>query len=73
MAVDQLLSTLPEITLEKLYKVQFEAISPTTGAAITGVTVGNVSITTLQAATFEVTAPVPIVPLWITEAPGVES
>jgi hypothetical protein len=65
MAVDQLLSTMPEITLEKLYKVQFEAISPTTGLAVTGVTVGNVSLTTLQAAQFEQTTPVPVTPLWV--------
>lgn len=66
MAVNQLLSTLPEITLERLYKVQFEAIDPVSGAAITGVTVGNVSVTTLQAADFVVTTPVPpVAPLWL--------
>ncbi len=66
MAVNQLLSTMPEITLERLYKVQFEAIDPSTGAAVTGVTVGNVSVTTLQAAEFEVTTPEPVAaPLWL--------
>ena len=49
---------MPEITLEPQYVVQFEAIDPATGAAVTGVTVSNVSITTLQAASFEPTKPV---------------
>lgn len=52
MAVHQLLSTLPQIKLERGYTVQFEAIDPNTGLAVTGVTVNNVSLTTDQEATF---------------------
>jgi hypothetical protein len=62
MAVDQLLSTMPQITLEPQYILQFEAINPSTGAAVTGVTVGNASITTLQVASF---GEAQAVPLWI--------
>lgn len=58
MAVNQLLSTMPEITLEQQYVVQFEAIDPSTGAPVTGVTVSNVSLTTLQDADFTPTQPV---------------
>jgi len=65
MATDQLLSTMPQITLEPRYKVQFSAISPTTGAAITGVTVANIALTTLQTAQFEDTQPQPVAPIWV--------
>lgn len=37
-------STLAELTLWEGYKVVFEAINPTTGAAVTGVVVSNIAI-----------------------------
>lgn len=59
----QLLSSMPKLKLERNYKVQFEAIDPTSGAAVTGVTVNNVSLTTDQEATFGPTTPVAILPM----------
>lgn len=70
MAIHQLLSTLPQITLERNYTVQFEAIDPNTGDPITGVTVNNVSLTTDQAATFAQTDPLDTFPLLLPLADG---
>ena len=44
MATDQLMAPLPQITLEPGMQIVFEAISPTTGLAITGVTVKGIAI-----------------------------
>lgn len=63
MAVHQLLAPLPKLVLEKNYVVQFEAIDPNTGLAVTGVTVNNVSLTTDQDATFQQGPPLLIFPL----------
>lgn len=68
MAVHQLLSTLPQIKLERGYVVQFEAIDPSTGLAVTGVTVNNVSLTTDQEATFGPTDPQDTFPLLLPSA-----
>lgn len=65
MTTQQLIAPLPQITLERFYTVQFEAIDPDTGLEATGVTVGNVSLTTLQAASFDQTTPVAVTPIWI--------
>jgi hypothetical protein len=40
----ELLSTMAEVTLGPSYKVIFEAIDPTSGAAVTGVVVSNIAI-----------------------------
>lgn len=43
MAVDQLLSTMAVATLSSGFLVVWEAIDPTTGAAVTGVEISNAS------------------------------
>lgn len=68
MAVDQMLAPLPKLKLEKNYTVQFEAIDPTSGAAVTGVTVNNVSLTTDQEASFGVTDPQDVMPFLLPAA-----
>lgn len=40
----ELMSTLAQLTLANGMSITFEAISPTTGAAITGVKVSNVAV-----------------------------
>lgn len=44
MATDQLLAPLPSIILAPGMKVRFEAVDPTTGAAVAGVTVKSMSV-----------------------------
>lgn len=44
MATDQLMAPLPQITLEPGMQIVFEAINPTTGAAVNGVTVKGITI-----------------------------
>lgn len=44
MAAYQLLAGLPPLTLDAGCTVTVEAINPTTGAAVTGVTVSSVTI-----------------------------
>jgi hypothetical protein len=52
MAVDQLIAGLPVFPLTPGMTIKFEAINPTTGAAITGVTVSAVAIVGVQAGAF---------------------
>lgn len=44
MAANQLIAPLPLLTLETGCTVTVEALSPTTGAAVTGVTVAQVAL-----------------------------
>jgi hypothetical protein len=44
VATDQAIAGLPPLTLDAGCTITIEAISPTTGAAVTGVTVSQVTI-----------------------------
>lgn len=44
MATDQLMAPLPQIDLQPGMKVVLEAIDPTTGLAVAGVTVSKVAV-----------------------------
>ena len=44
MASDTLMAPLPSVVLPPGAQIKFEAIDPTTGAAVTGVTVSNIAI-----------------------------
>jgi len=59
MTVHTLDAGLPEITLPGGFVVKFEAISPTTGLAISGVSVSAISIYGYQADDSESDVPVP--------------
>jgi hypothetical protein len=65
MASVQLLASLPPLTLDAGCTVTVEAVNPTTGAAITGVTVSAVTIYADNATT--VPTPVERAPLFALE------
>jgi hypothetical protein len=44
MAANQLIAPLPFLTLEAGATITVEAVNPTTGAAVSGVTVSNVAL-----------------------------
>lgn len=44
MAVQELLSTLAEVTLSPGFEIVFEAIDATTGLPVTGVTISNAAV-----------------------------
>ena len=44
MASDTLMAPLPSVVLPPGAQITFEAIDPTTGSAVTGVTVSNIAI-----------------------------
>ena len=62
MATLTLNAPAPLVDLPGGVTIKFEAISPTTGAAVSGVTVSNAAVTAVQTNPIDDSAPVPILP-----------